>query len=235
MPVTPTGSTAVMARRTTDALEEDPQRKLWRALDYYPTPPWAARAGGELIKRLDPAAKTAWEPACGEGHMADPLAAYFDGLWASDIHGHGFGAVHDFLGGALPSEVQAGVDWVITNPPFLLAAEFLARGLEVANRGVALLCRLAFLESETRYQLLYGDQPVTVVAPFTERVAMQLGSWNPKGATATAYAWFVWVKGSPIRGQLMPIAPGAKKRLSRPADVQRFALKGELPLLGGAA
>lgn len=229
MTETPTGGTAVMARRSPEAMENDPQRKLWRQLDFYPTPPWAARAGAELILRLDPSAKVVWEPACGEGHMADPLGGYFERVWASDIHGHHYGAVPDEIA------QSGGVDWVVTNPPFLLAADFLARGLEVANRGVALLCRLAFLESETRYQLLYGDKPVTVVAPFTERVAMQLGSWNPKGSTATAYAWFVWVKGSPIKGQLLPIAPGAKKRLSRPADVQRFAFKGELPLLDGAA
>ena len=36
-------------------------------LDYFPTPPWAARAGGELIRRLDPPARTCWEPACGDG------------------------------------------------------------------------------------------------------------------------------------------------------------------------
>ena len=230
----PSGSTAVMARRTTDAAETDELRKLWRALDFYPTPPWAARAGAELIKRLDPHARRIWEPACGEGHMADPLRAYFDTVEASDIHFHGYGAVHDFLGSDPQFFPALGeVDWVVTNPPFLLAADFLRRGLEVANRGVALLCRLAFLESETRYQLLYGDTPVTIVAPFTERVAMQLGSWNPKGSTATAYAWFVWIKGSNVRGQLEPIPPGAKKRLSRLHDVQQFAFKGDTPLLDG--
>lgn len=231
MKATPSGSTAVMARRVAGADDEDAQRKLWRALDFYPTPPWAARAGAELIKRIDPQAQSAWEPACGEGHMAEPLGAYFDTVHASDIHPHGYGAVYDFLA-AGPGK-RFPVDWVITNPPFLLASEFLQRGLDVATRGVALLCRLAFLESETRYQLLYGDTPVTIVAPFTERVAMQLGSWNPKGATATAYAWFIWVKGSTTRAQLDPIPPGAKRRLSRTADVQRFALMSDAPLLDG--
>ena len=57
----PSGHTSVMSSRAATAPGE---------LDYFPTPPWAARAGGELIKQIDPAAGSCWEPACGEGHMA---------------------------------------------------------------------------------------------------------------------------------------------------------------------
>ena len=55
------------------------------ALDFFPTPPWAARAGGELIQRLDPGAWNCWEPACGQGHMAHGLLDYFEaGVFSSD-------------------------------------------------------------------------------------------------------------------------------------------------------
>jgi hypothetical protein len=51
------------------------------SLDYFPTPPWATRA---LIEKVlpqvacrDTGRQIAWEPACGEGHMAEVLAEYF--------------------------------------------------------------------------------------------------------------------------------------------------------------
>lgn len=74
-----TGHTAVMAQRAPrQVASDDARRRLWRQLDFYPTPPWAARAGAELISEIDPEAKTVWEPACGQGHMAEPLGEYFD-------------------------------------------------------------------------------------------------------------------------------------------------------------
>lgn len=243
-------STAVMANRAPRSVEDlDPQRALWRALDYFPTPPWAARAGAELIGELDPseqAAGDAWEPACGEGHMAQALrdSGVFHIVAASDIHPFGFGMAHDFLAPDAPDFVllEGGVDWVVTNPPFKLGAEFARRGLQVARRGVALLLRLSFLESADRFPLLFGDTPVSVVAPFCERVPMQLGSWNPQVASATAYAWFVWLKphldvaGLTDDGpRLRPIPPGTKARLSRREDARRWAPRAAAPLLEGGA
>jgi hypothetical protein len=39
-----------------------------------------------------------WEPACGEGHMAEPLREYCDDIIASDLHDYGYGeAGIDFL------------------------------------------------------------------------------------------------------------------------------------------
>ncbi len=39
------------------------------------------------------------------------------------------------------------VDWVITNPPFRLAEDFVHRSLVVARQGVAVLVRTVFIES----------------------------------------------------------------------------------------
>ena len=48
------------------------------ALDYFPTPPWATRA---LFRRVLPALggetiASVWEPACGEGHMAEVVTEF---------------------------------------------------------------------------------------------------------------------------------------------------------------
>jgi hypothetical protein len=228
------GAGAVMADRARGAVEGDDARAaLHRRLEYFPTPPWAARAGGELIQALDPGPWWAWEPACGEGHLAHGLADYFDHVIATDIHEHPgsirVGEPLDFLSPAA-DRIDA-VDWIITNPPFNEAAEFVRVGLRRARRGVAILARLSFFESIGRFPLFFpdpagGDTPLTVLAPFFERVPMVLGRWDPKASTATAYAWFVWMRPehAPHQGCLVkPIPPGSKVHLSRPADAPKFA------------
>lgn len=229
-------SPAVMATRAPELVEQDdPQRALWRKLDYYPTPPWAARAGALLIRELDPETFSLWEPACGEGHMAEALmsTAVFGAMRASDLHAHGYGEVHDFLGAAPLPGMTSPPDWVVTNPPFRHAAAFVQRGLEVATSGVAILARLAFMESATRFDLLFGARPVSVVAPFIERVPMQLGRFDPRGDTATAYAWFIWRKGAPpAPGPILsPIPPGTRLALTHGDDARRWAPLAPAPLL----
>jgi hypothetical protein len=215
-------SSAVMQQRGTSAV---------KSLDFFPTPPWAARAGGELIAELDPAARSCWEPACGAGHMAWGLADYFaGGVYSSDIHAYGAGDVLDFLGPRLP---DPGVDWIVTNPPFVAGEAFARTAFALARRGVALLLRVAFLEGAGRFRLLYGpDMPLAVCAPFAERVPMVAGRWDPAASSATCYAWFVWLKDRPAAAgpRLMGIPPGTRARLSRRADLVRFA-SGAGPLL----
>ena len=121
------------------------------SLDYFPTPPWATRA---LIERAFPQASlsmptSVWEPACGEGHMAEVLTDYAATVIASDIFDYGYGDVLDFFNVTDPP----GVDWIITNPPFEKKAEaFVLRALELAPVGVAMLVRLQWLEGVGRYK-----------------------------------------------------------------------------------
>lgn len=216
----PTGGRAVIeAHAPGEVVEDDPVRRLHRKLNYFPTPPWAARAGAEIIKDLAPSLKTVWEPACGEGHMAHGLRDYFD-VVASDIHPFGYGAVHDFLSDdPLPF---GRPDFIITNPPFGQAAEFVRRGLEVALGGVSVLCRTSFIETPGRFKMFWGEHPLTVMAPFVERVSLQLGSWDPGLGAMTSYSWFNWFKGAqPL--PLIPIPPGTKARLHKQSDVVKFA------------
>jgi hypothetical protein len=221
---------------------DDAQAALWRKLNFFPTPPWAARAGGELITRLDPEARSAWEPACGAGHMAYGLGDYFERVLATDLHDHGWAgqcAVADFLNPYAADDLGARPDWIITNPPFSLAAEFARLGLERARRGVAMLCRIAWIESDGRHPLFFGATPLTVFAPFSERVPMTFGRWDPKASTATGYAWFLWMHPpalvaaaqvcraiSPTTPVILPIPPGTKARLTRALDARLFGAAG---------
>jgi hypothetical protein len=220
-------STAVMARRAAAQVEGDSAAEaLFRTLDFYPTPPWAARAGAELLSEIDPETRLVWEPACGAGHMASPLAERFQVI-ATDVYPHGYGDLLDFFSeGPFPD-----CDWIVTNPPFKTGQDFVRLGLSRVRRGVALLLRLAFLESIDRYPLLYGAEPLSVLSPFAERVPMTLGRWDPGQSSATAYAWFFWRKGHHGPSIIRPIPPGTKSRLSRADDASRFGWRTESPLL----
>lgn len=209
------------------------------ALDFFPTPPWATRALCEIVlpQALGVTLEGAnvWEPACGEGHMAEVLREYCGDLLASDVRDYGYKktwCLGSFVGEGLDviqSPVTRVADWVITNPPFNLAEAFLDRGLREAE-GVALLLRSNFIDTQGRYERIFSKTPPAVVAQFSERVPMHQGRWDPDGDTATAYAWFVWVRGASLT-ELMWIPPGQRQALERPDDRARFTKATEPSLI----
>jgi hypothetical protein len=187
--------------------------------DDFPTPPWATRA---LIEHVldDKDALSAMiciEPACGAGHMSKVLHEYFGEVRSSDAYSYGYGSVRNFL--MHPYATNAS-DWVITNPPFRLAEEFVLRALNVARIGVAIIARTVFLESVGRYEAIFTKYPPTKFAQFCERVPMVRGRLEKTATTATGYAWFVWEKGRRSPPQLLWIAP-CRRGLERDGDYER--------------
>lgn len=210
-------------------------------VDFFPTQPWAGRAGVEIVRQLDPAARTVWEPACGPGHLVHAMADRFETVVASDAYLYDGNVVHDFLGASSPP--FGTVDWIVTNPPFSNLQGFIRTAYGQARRGVGLLMPSRVLEGVLRHDLLYRECPLTVVAPFSERVPMHKGAYDPSRSTAAFYSWFFWLKpalkpqrfmarmpdgagGFEWRPGVMPIAPGARKRLFRRSDL-RLAMGGE--------
>jgi hypothetical protein len=184
--------------------------------DDFPTPPWATRA---LIKHVIGDAQklrqqSCLEPACGAGHMARVLRETFREVHCSDAYSYGYGARHDFLTHPFAT---GSVDWVITNPPFRLAEQFVLKALTVARGGVAILARTVFLESVGRYGRIFSECPPTKFAQFTERVPMFRGRLDATGSTATGYAWFVWERNATDAARLMWIPP-CRRELERPTD-----------------
>lgn len=166
------------------------------ALDFYETPPETTRA---ILAHLEPAS-IVLDPCCGDRAIllavaeawpgASCLGADIDPARAADVH-------IDALG---PESWTCPGVTVITNPPYSRAEEFVRRALlEVGPTGtVAMLLRLAFLESKGRASL-HAKHPSDVF------VLAKRPSFTGDGrADSAAYAWFVWGPGRGGRWEVLP-------------------------------
>jgi hypothetical protein len=206
------------------------------SLDYFPTPPWATRA---LIDHAFGALpectmNSVWEPACGDGQMAEVLREFCPNVLATDIHPYGYSDKPpcDFLSDA--ANEYGKREWIITNPPFEeKALSFVTKALERATVGVAMFFRSQWaVEGIERYETIFRRRPPTLCAFFVERVNLCKGRWDPDGGTATAYSWLNWVKDAYPRAPFW-IPPGCRKSLERPGDRERFTqhpvLRAQVP------
>src|SRR5262249_15080499 len=98
-------------------------------------------------------------------------------------------AGRDFL---TETKLPAGVECILTNPPFRIVEKFVAHALSLSPHVVMLL-RLAFLESERRRGIL-EECGLARVHVFRKRLPMMhRDGWQGRKANSgMAFAWFVW-------------------------------------------
>jgi len=160
--------------------------------DFYATNPKSVE---DLFKNHEINGYSVWEPAAGQGHISNVLKNHFPEVYSSDLIDRGCGFYEvDFLS----YNGDKKVDWVITNPPFKYSREFIEKGLEVSNKGVAMFLKVQFLEGIGRKQFL-KDSPLKYVYVFSKRqVIFRNGQeLNEKGkpwANTMCFCWFVWEK-----------------------------------------
>lgn len=221
----PAGRLAIMNQRHEPA----------ESLDFFPTQPWATRAFFKHVLLARNEISTAFDPCCGEGHMAEIIRDYGVDVFASDIFDYGYknqSATFNFLdlSKTLPSR-----HWIICNPPygdnliaFVKRAIFHQQTLSRMNNeatGVAMLMRNTVIAGQRRFYEIYNCWPVSTYAPFSERVAMIKDNYDPSASTATDYAWYVWrfVYGKCCSHQRLKIIPPCRNELERqPEDSYRF-------------
>ena len=156
--------------------------------DFYPTP---AVLTEPLIDRfrvhLDGGV---WEPACGDGAICKVLAKHGIESVATDLVDRGYGeSRRDFL---LELKPPAGVDAIVTNPPFSLWRQFAEHALAMDVGLVALLGRLQLLEGK-RLSALFQETQLTRVMVSAGRINMLPAGAEDKGHNGMiAWAWFVW-------------------------------------------
>ena len=212
-----------MTQNTSSAVMQQ-RHESKKSLDFFPTPAWATRALCEHILNKDfIKSDIVYEPACGHLHMVKPLIEYFDTVFSSDIEQREFRGQeylqHDFLMPYLPKDFEnKNIDWVITNPPFTLAEDFIVRALNM-DCHVAIIARTSFVEGKGRYNNLFKNNPPSIVAQFVERVPMVKGRVDAKASSATSYAWFVWYKGNKyVQETDFKWIPPCRKELERPEE-----------------
>ena len=160
--------------------------------DYYATDPLAI---DELLKK-ETLNHNVWECACGGLHLSNRLKELGYNVRTSDLVKRAEDdniEVLDFL------SYQEKYDGdIVTNPPYILAKEFVLKALDIVNEGnkVVMFLKLLFLESQNRYEELFKLYPPKKIYIFSKRVRCQInGDFSKNDSSAICYAWYVWEKG----------------------------------------
>jgi hypothetical protein len=130
----------------------------------------------------------ALHPAKGKGAMLRVLDKYYvEPVCAYDIE-----EGTDFL------EEKRAFDYIIENPPYRFAYEFIQKAKEVASYGFAFLLPLSYLHGQQRYENIWTDKkfPLAKIYVFT-RYPMLGDPIREDGKYRTGmcvYAWFVWAR-----------------------------------------
>lgn len=150
--------------------------------DFYPTPPEVTQALLDILTL--PKGTTVWEPACGEGHMVEVMTK--NGL---EVIGTDIQSGTDFLKAELPGDVQ----WIITNPPFSLAEQFIRKSAE-HKVPFAMLLKSQYWHAARRVSLFQTITP-SYVLPLTWRPDF-LFKTRGSGSPLMDVIWCVWIPGA---------------------------------------
>ena len=144
------------------------------------------------------------EPCIGAGHLAKTVKNLYPdvNITGYDIvdRNSGFEThIQDFL----KAEIKEDFDYVITNPPYSLAEEFIRKSLAcVKDKGrVIMFLKLQFLEGVGRKDLFDNFPPKYIYVCRKRANPLRAGSeidpsTGKKWASSTiCFAWFVWEKG----------------------------------------
>ena len=128
------------------------------------------------------------EPACGGGAISKVLNEYWedDKITAYDKETNFLWDYNDY-------------DYIITNPPFSLAFEFIQKAKQLAKSKFALLLPLSYLHGKKRFDEIYSDRDyglekvyVFTRYPMLGEPLREDGKYN---TGMMVYAWYVWTNG----------------------------------------
>jgi hypothetical protein len=164
--------------------------------DFYATDMQSVR---DLLNVADIKGKSFYEPCCGQGHISKVLLEYFPEAnhYATDLidRGYGEGGVDFIL-----DSIDTKADWIITNPPYSLAQEFITKSLFLTSKGVAMFLKIQFLEGQARRDW-FKNTPLKYVYVFSKRQdplrdGMELNpETGKKWGSTMCFAWYIWEQG----------------------------------------
>ena len=157
--------------------------------DFYATEPLAVQ---ELLD-LEKFSHVVLEPCVGMGHIAEVLKKNGHEVIAQDIVDRNYPGtmIRDFL------TQKENKNDIITNPPYVMAKEFVEHALDISPDGtkVAMFLKLTFLESQSR-KTMFERYPFRTLYVFSQRRnCAKNGDFDKYPSSAVAYGWYVWEKG----------------------------------------
>lgn len=150
-----------------------------RESDWYPTPPECVVA---LLDRW-PVAGTVWEPMAGNGCLVAAMKARGLDVVATDLYDRGTDVLvlEDFL-----TVETRRADVIVTNPPFLIAAEVIEHAHRLGVSRMALLLKSTYWHAAKRSPL-FDAYPPRWIFPL---------QWRPdftgQGGATMDVSWNVW-------------------------------------------
>lgn len=150
--------------------------------DFYPTPKEVTVA---LLRYLEiPKGSTIWEPACGDGRMAEVMKELGYDVISSDLNDMGYGTTGvDYINSELVE-----CDWIITNPPFKVSGEFIKTSIN-HGKPFALLVKSQYWHAQCK-AVLFNEFKPKYVLPLTWRPDFLFGKKG--GAPTMECLWVVW-------------------------------------------
>ena len=153
--------------------------------DFYATPPEVTVALLDFLesKGLISPPATIWEPAYGSGEMAEVMLDREYRITISDLYPQfRWMTPRDFL------QASEKCDWIITNPPFSKATEFITHALKL-EKPCAFLLKSQFWHARSRLELV-RENPPSYVLPLTWRPDFLYGAKS--GSPTMECLWTVW-------------------------------------------
>lgn len=160
------------------------------ASDFYQTPYSLTR---KLLQREEfDKNKTILEPCCGAGAILKVLEEEGYKYYGYDLDNPEAPRHKDFF-----TETRNPF-YIITNPPFRIAKEFILHMKEIVKEKFALLLPLNYLHGKERFDIIWTDKifPLKKVYILT-RYPMLTQEVRPDGKYKTGmmvYAWYIWEK-----------------------------------------
>lgn len=135
------------------------------------------------------------EPAAGGNAIVDAIAEYRPDLKITHFDKHDDENPKCFL-----NDYDETTDYLITNPPFNQALEFIQKSFEVTRKQAMFLLPLDYLQSKTRYDALFSNDNINFKLShtyiFNRRPIFTQDRQDEKldGTGVMTMAWFVFTK-----------------------------------------
>lgn len=153
--------------------------------DFYVTPSYVIEA---LLNR-EKFIGTIFEPCCGSGSIIKTLKNLTNNkIIGCDINGNKYGYNQaNFL------DRTKSMANIVTNPPYNQVLSIIQHSLNLYNKKMAFLIRLAFVETQKRYNLIFKNNLPYKIYVFSKRIDFRPTSITGIGGGLIT-AWLVWHK-----------------------------------------